>query len=55
MTFTITTKYLPATNTKGSRIRAAIEDEPKEPRRILTVRGVGYVFAKKQDADVDAR
>ena len=38
-----------------SRIRAAIEDEPKEPRRILTVRGVGYVFAKKQDADVDAR
>jgi two-component system phosphate regulon response regulator OmpR len=34
-----------------SRIRAAIEDDPKEPRRILTVRGVGYVFAKKQDAD----
>ena len=37
-----------------SRIRAAIEDDPKEPRRILTVRGVGYVFAKKQDADTDA-
>jgi DNA-binding response OmpR family regulator len=37
-----------------SRIRAAIEDDPKEPRRILTVRGVGYVFAKKQDADADA-
>jgi DNA-binding response OmpR family regulator len=37
-----------------SRIRAAIEDDPKEPRRILTVRGVGYVFAKKQDADLDA-
>jgi DNA-binding response OmpR family regulator len=37
-----------------SRIRAAIEDDPKEPRRILTVRGVGYVFAKKQDADSDA-
>jgi DNA-binding response OmpR family regulator len=37
-----------------SRIRAAIEDDPKEPRRILTVRGVGYVFAKKQDADQDA-
>ncbi len=36
-----------------SRIRAAIEDDPKEPRRILTVRGVGYVFAKKQDADQD--
>lgn len=34
-----------------SRIRAAIEDDPKEPRRILTVRGVGYVFAKKQDVD----
>ena len=25
-----------------SRIRAAIEDDPKHPRRILTVRGVGY-------------
>ena len=37
-----------------SRIRAAIEDDPKEPRRILTVRGVGYVFAKKQDVDRDA-
>ena len=37
-----------------SRIRAAIEDDPKEPRRILTVRGVGYVFAKKQDADAEA-
>jgi len=36
-----------------SRIRAAIEDDPKEPRRILTVRGVGYVFAKKQDTDTD--
>lgn len=36
-----------------SRIRAAIEDDPKEPRRILTVRGVGYVFAKKQDADAE--
>ncbi len=35
-----------------SRIRAAIEDDPKEPRRILTVRGVGYVFAKKQDSDI---
>jgi two-component system, OmpR family, phosphate regulon response regulator OmpR len=32
-----------------SRIRAAIEDDPKNPRRILTVRGVGYVFAKLQD------
>lgn len=34
-----------------SRIRAAIEDDPKNPRRILTVRGVGYVFAKKQDSE----
>ena len=32
-----------------SRIRAAIEDDPKHPRRIITVRGVGYVFAKAQD------
>ena len=31
------------------RIRAAIEAAPKEPKRILTVRGVGYVFAKQQD------
>ena len=28
-----------------SRIRAAIEDDPKHPRRIRTVRAVGYVFA----------
>ena len=34
-----------------SRIRAAIEDDPKRPRRLLTVRGAGYVFAKKQDED----
>ncbi len=32
-----------------SRLRAALEDDPKRPRRILTVRGAGYVFAKKQD------
>jgi DNA-binding response OmpR family regulator len=32
-----------------SRIRAAIEDEAKRPRRVLTVRGAGYVFAKQQD------
>jgi len=32
-----------------SRIRAAIEDDPKKPRRIITVRGAGYVFAKVQD------
>ena len=32
-----------------SRIRAAIEDDVKRPRRIITVRGAGYVFAKHQD------
>jgi two-component system phosphate regulon response regulator OmpR len=32
-----------------SRIRAAIEDDPKKPRRIITVRGSGYVFARRQD------
>ena len=32
-----------------SRIRQAIEDDPKRPRRILTVRGAGYVLAKAQD------
>jgi len=34
-----------------SRIRALIEDDPKAPRRVLTVRGAGYVFARKQDAE----
>ena len=32
-----------------SRIRAAIEDDAKKPKRILTVRGTGYVFARDQD------
>ncbi|USX16390.1 response regulator transcription factor [Oxalobacteraceae bacterium OTU3CAMAD1] len=32
-----------------SRIRAAVEDDPKKPRRIITVRGAGYLFAKVQD------
>jgi DNA-binding response OmpR family regulator len=32
-----------------SRIRAAIEDDPRHPRRILTLRGAGYVFTKSQD------
>ncbi len=31
------------------RIRAAIEADPKNPKRIVTVRGAGYVFAKQQD------
>jgi len=32
-----------------SRIRAAIEDDVKRPRRVITVRGAGYVFAKAQE------
>jgi DNA-binding response OmpR family regulator len=32
-----------------SRIRAAIEDDARKPKRILTVRGTGYVFARDQD------
>ena len=32
-----------------SRIRAEIETDPKHPRRVLTVRGAGYVFARLQD------
>jgi DNA-binding response OmpR family regulator len=34
-----------------SRIRAAIEDDPRHPRRLLTVRGAGYVFARSQDGE----
>ena len=34
-----------------SRIRSAIEDDPRHPRRIITVRGAGYVFARKQDEE----
>jgi two-component system phosphate regulon response regulator OmpR len=34
-----------------SRIRAAIEDDPKHPRRVITIRGAGYVFAQRQDED----
>ena len=32
-----------------SRIRAAIESDLKNPRRLITVRGAGYVFARFQD------
>jgi DNA-binding response OmpR family regulator len=32
------------------RLRAAIEDDVRRPRRIVTVRGAGYVFARVQDA-----
>jgi len=31
------------------RIRAAIEDDIKNPKRIWTLRGVGYTFARQQD------
>ncbi|MEH3144682.1 MAG: response regulator transcription factor [Methylobacterium frigidaeris] len=34
-----------------SRLRAAIEDDPRHPRRLLTIRGAGYVFARQQDAE----
>jgi two-component system phosphate regulon response regulator OmpR len=32
-----------------SRIRAAIEDDPKHPRRIITIRGSGYLFTREQN------
>jgi DNA-binding response OmpR family regulator len=32
------------------RVRLAIEDDPKQPKRILTVRGSGYLFVRAQDA-----
>ena len=32
-----------------SRIRAAIEDDPKHPHRVVTVRGAGYVFARDRN------
>ncbi len=32
-----------------SRIRAEVEADPKHPRRVITVRGTGYVFAQVQD------
>jgi two-component system phosphate regulon response regulator OmpR len=32
-----------------SRLRAALEDDPAHPRRIITVRGSGYLFARNQD------
>ncbi len=31
------------------KIRQVIEDDPKQPRRLLTVRGSGYVLARQQD------
>ena len=35
------------------KIRQAIEDDPKQPRRLLTVRGSGYVLARQQDAQAE--
>jgi DNA-binding response OmpR family regulator len=32
------------------RVRLAIEDDPRQPKRILTVRGSGYLFVRAQDA-----
>lgn len=32
-----------------SRLRAAIEENPRAPRRILTIRGVGYVWTRQED------
>ncbi len=34
-----------------SRIRAAVEDDPKHPRRILTIRSVGYLFSTSYDGE----
>ncbi|ACL62664.1 response regulator [Methylobacterium nodulans] len=34
-----------------SRLRAVIEDDPRHPRRLITIRGAGYVFARQQDAE----
>lgn len=36
-----------------SRIRAAIEDDPRKPRRVITVRDVGYVWASDQHGEAD--
>lgn len=32
-----------------ARIRAAIEEDPRSPKRIVTVRGAGYVFARSPE------
>jgi DNA-binding response OmpR family regulator len=37
-----------------SHLRAAIEDNPKQPKRILTLRGAGYLFARVQDDGASA-
>ena len=35
-----------------SNIRAAIEDDPRQPKRIVTMRGAGYLFTRAQDEGV---
>lgn len=32
-----------------SNIRGVIEDDPRQPRRIVTMRGAGYLFTRTQD------
>ena len=32
-----------------SRIRASIEDDPKRPKRLITIRGSGYAFSRTQE------
>lgn len=34
------------------RVRSLIEDDPSNPRRLITVRGAGYLFEREQDAPV---
>ncbi len=34
-----------------SRIRAAIEDDPRHPRHVLTLRGAGYLFARSPEPE----
>ena len=36
--------------TTVSALRAALDDDPKEPRYIRTVRGVGYVLSRDEES-----
>ncbi|MBS1790669.1 MAG: response regulator transcription factor [Acidobacteria bacterium] len=38
-----------------ARLRKLIEDEPSNPRHLLTVRGVGYRFAANPDGETEER
>ena len=42
-------EYARSIDVHMGRIRAAIETDPKIPRRIVTVRGMGYLFSRQQD------